>query len=301
MLWQTLFNVLVAINSVIHVPAIAIIVFTVLVRLLVVPLTMKSLRSNRDMQQIQPLLKEVQRKYKDDRAKQQEEQMKLYQQYGINPAAGCLPMLVQLPVFFALYSALRFVLALHFDPAAATHAADMAQLQSILWVKDWAQAANFSGPFFWVPNLGAADPLFIWPVLSALFQFFQNRMAMPRRDPNQPMDSQQKMMNGMMQFMPLYILFISVGFPAGNVIYWAFSSLFGAVQQYFITGFGTLPDFPGFGWLPRKDDYSAAAARSSTARAGRQEGLDQQYDVACPGSAGSPEGRQRAASVAGRE
>jgi hypothetical protein len=56
----------------------------------------------------------------------------------------------------------------------------------------------------------------------------------------------------MMQFMPLYILFISIGFPAGNVIYWAFSSLFGAVQQYFITGFGTLPDFPGFSWLPRK-------------------------------------------------
>jgi YidC/Oxa1 family membrane protein insertase len=252
-LWQTLFNVLVVINSVIHVPALAIIIFTVLVRLLVVPLTMKSLRSNRNMQQIQPLLKEVQRKYKDDRAKQQEEQMKLYQQYGINPAAGCFPMLVQLPIFFALYSALNFVLHLHFDPTAAQHAADMAQLQSILWVKDWAQYANFSAPFLWVPNLGAADPLYIWPVLSALFQFFQNRMALPRRDPNQPMDSQQKMMNGMMQFMPLYILFISINFPAGNVIYWAFSSLFGAVQQYFITGFGTLPDFPGFGWLPRKE------------------------------------------------
>ena len=67
-----------------------------------------------------------------------------------------------------------------------------------------------------------------------------------------PQDSQQKMMNGIMQFMPLYILFISINFPAGNVIYWACSSLFGATQQYFITGFGSLPDFPGFGWLPRK-------------------------------------------------
>jgi YidC/Oxa1 family membrane protein insertase len=183
--------------------------------------------------------------------------MKLYQQYGINPAAGCLPMVVQLPVFFALYSALRFVLALHFDPGAtpalvAQHTADMAQLQSILWVKDWTQFANFSGPFLWLPSLASSDPLYILPVLSAVAQFFQNRMAMPRRDPNQPQDSQQKMMNGIMQFMPLYILFISIGFPAGNVIYWAFSSIFGAVQQYFITGFGSLPDFPGFSWLPRK-------------------------------------------------
>jgi hypothetical protein len=60
------------------------------------------------------------------------------------------------------------------------------------------------------------------------------------------------MMQNMMQFMPIYIIFISWGFPAGTVIYWAFSSIFGAVQQYFITGFGTLPDLPGLGWLPRK-------------------------------------------------
>ena len=242
-LWQTLLNILVAINSVVHIPGLAIIIFTVLVRLLVVPLTMKSLRSNRAMQQIQPLLKEIQRKYKDDRPKQQEEQMKLYQQYGINPAAGCFPMLIQLPVFFALYSALRFTL---------DHGSDPAQLAGILWFKAWIPYANFSVPFLWIPNLAKPDPFYILPVLSAAFQFFQTKMAMPRRDPSMPQDSQQKMMNGVMQFMPLYILFISINFPSGNVIYWACSSLFGAIQQYFITGFGSLPDFPGFGWLPRK-------------------------------------------------
>jgi YidC/Oxa1 family membrane protein insertase len=77
-------------------------------------------------------------------------------------------------------------------------------------------------------------------------------MSLPKRDPNTPQDPQQRMMSGMMQFMPVYITLISLGFPAGNVIYWAFSSLFGAVQQYFITGWGSLPDFPGFGWLPHK-------------------------------------------------
>jgi len=242
-LWHLLLNVLVAINSVVQVPGLAIIIFTIFVRMLTVPLTMKSLRSNRNMQQIQPLLKEVQRKYKDDRAKQQEEQMKLYQQYGINPAAGCLPMVVQLPIFFALYSALQFTLQ---------HGNDPAQLATVLWNKDWIPYANFAVPFLWVPNLAFADPLHIWPVISGIFQFFQNRMSLPKRDPNSPQDSQQKMMNGVMQFMPLYIVFISLGFPAGTVIYWAFSSLFGAVQQYFITGFGSLPDFPGFHWLPRK-------------------------------------------------
>ncbi|MEO8288724.1 MAG: YidC/Oxa1 family membrane protein insertase [Chloroflexota bacterium] len=244
-LWHLLLNVLVAINSVVHVPGIAIIIFTIFVRMLTVPLTMKSLKSNRNMQQIQPLIKEVQKKYKDDKAKQQEETMKLYQQYGINPAAGCLPMVVQLPIFFGLFSALQFTLQ---------HGTDVTQMSQILWNKDWATAgfANFAAPFGWVPSLASHDPLYIWPVISGLFQFLQNRMSLPRRDPNSPQDTQQKMMNGMMQFMPLYIIFISLSFPAGTVIYWAFSSLFGAVQQYFITGFGSLPDFPGFGWLPRK-------------------------------------------------
>jgi YidC/Oxa1 family membrane protein insertase len=242
-LWHLLLNILVAINSVVHVPGVAIIIFTILIRSLTIPLTMKSLKSNRNMQAIQPLMKDIQKRYKDDRAKQQEETMKLYSQYGINPASGCFPMLVQLPIFFGLYAALQFTIQ---------HGTDVAQLSTILWNPAWIPYANFAEPFLWVPNLAKPDPLYIWPVLSGLFQFFQNRMAMPRKNPDAPQDAQQKMMNGMMQFMPIYITLISLGFPAGNVIYWAFSSLFGAVQQYFISGFGALPDFPGFGWLPRK-------------------------------------------------
>jgi YidC/Oxa1 family membrane protein insertase len=77
-------------------------------------------------------------------------------------------------------------------------------------------------------------------------------MAMTVRDPNSPPDPQQRMMNNMMQFMPLYIIFISANFPAGVVIYWLFSNVISVVQQYFITGWGSLPSFPGFGWLPKK-------------------------------------------------
>ena len=253
--WHTLFNILVAINSVVGNAGVSIIIFTFLMRMLTVPLTMKALRSSRNMQQIQPLVKELQRKYSKDRPKLQEETMKLYRDYGINPAAGCLPMLVQLPIFIGLYSALSFTLqptGLSPNELAAWVQKHNLELGNILWVKDWIGAANFNQSFLWVPSLGAADPLFIWPVLSGAFQFLQSRMAMPRKDPNNPLDPQTRMMQNIMQFMPIYIVLISLGFPAGTVIYWAFSSLFGAVQQYFITGFGSLPDMPGFGFLPRK-------------------------------------------------
>lgn len=269
---NTLLNILVALNSVVGSPGIAIIIFTILMRFVTVPLTMKALRSSKHMQQIQPLVKEVQKKYAKDRQKQQEETMKLYRDYGVNPAAGCLPMLIQLPIFIGLYGALSATLPQFRGTEAevAKQAGDyLVHLRSILWNPDWVNptaawvnnawndawltsVANFNRPFLWVPSLAAHDPLYIWPVLSGMFQFIQSRMAMPRRDPNNPMDPQQRMMQNIMQFMPIYIVFISLAFPAGTVIYWAFSSLFGAAQQYFITGFGALPDLPGLSFLPRK-------------------------------------------------
>ncbi len=255
--WHLLLNILVAINSVVHNPGVAIIAFTLIIKLATVPLTMKSLRSTRNMQQIQPLIKEIQKKYGKDKAKQQEETMKIYQQYGVNPAAGCFPMLVQLPVFFALYSALQFTLQ---------HGTESAVLSGILLNRDWVQWANFSQPFLWVHNLAKPDDLLklgtftigLWPLLSGLFQLIQSRMSIPIRDPNQPLDSQTKMMQNMMQFMPIYIVLISINFPTGTVVYWAMSNIFGAVQQYFITGFGSLPTIPGFHWLPRKPPPSIA-------------------------------------------
>lgn len=245
--WHLLLNVLVAINSVVNNPGIAIIVFTIFIRLLTVPLNMKALRSSRNMQQIQPLVKEVQKKYAKDRAKQQEETMKIYHQYGVNPAAGCFPILVQLPIFFGLYSALTFTL---------THGSNVDALVPILFNPEWARhAANFSAGFLWIQNLAKPDPLYIWPLLSAVFQFIQSRMSIPIRDPDQPLDSQTRMMQNMMQFMPLIVIITSINFPAGTVIYWAMSSIFGAVQQYFITGFGSLPTLPFLGFLPRKDPW----------------------------------------------
>src|SRR5919197_1214070 len=147
--WHLLLNLLVGINSVVNFPGISIIIFTLIIRLFTVPLTLKSMRSTRNMQQIQPLIKEVQKKYAKDRAKQQEETMKIYHEYGVNPAAGCFPALVQIPVFIGLYTALRFIL---------DHGSNPAALAPILINPAWAQhAANFNTGFLWVANLAAPD------------------------------------------------------------------------------------------------------------------------------------------------
>jgi len=246
------------------IPGVAIIVFTVFIRLLTVPLTIKSMRSTRNMQQIQPLIKEVQKKYGKDRAKQQEETMKIYHEYGVNPAAGCFPALVQIPVFLGLYTALRFTL---------DHGTNPAMLAPVLFNPAWIPYANFATSFLWVPNLAKPDPFYIFPVMSALFQLIQSRMAMPIRDPNNKPDSQTAMMQNMMQFMPIIILITSINFPAGTVVYWAVSSLFGAVQQYFITGFGSLATLPGFGWLPRKQVVVPAAPPPPPPGGAKSQGL----------------------------
>lgn len=268
--WHVLLNILVAINSVVHNPGVSIIVFTILMRLLIVPVNLRSLKSSRNMQAIQPLIKEVQKKYPKDRAKQQEETMKIYSQYGINPAASCFPLLLQMPIFFGLYSALSFTLQL--VPGAPNSQQHISELGGILWNSDWTTWATFSRDFLWVPNLSQADPLHIWPILAGIFQFVQSRMSMPHRDPSIPVDPQQKMMQNMMQFMPLYIVFISWGFPTGNVVYWAISSIIGAIQQYFITGFGTLPDLPGLNFLPRRIIGPAQLPMPSAAASGLVDG-----------------------------
>src|ERR671937_642 len=126
--WHALLNLLVGINSVVNYPGISIIIFTLIIRLFTVPLTLKSMRSARNMQQIQPLIKEVQKKYAKDRAKQQEETMKIYHEYGVNPAAGCFPALVQIPVFIGLYTALRFIL----DHGSARSFVHLARIVGVL-------------------------------------------------------------------------------------------------------------------------------------------------------------------------
>ena len=195
---------------------IAIIVFTVVVKTLTLPLTLKSLRSTRRMQQLAPQLQALQRQYKNDKERLMQEQMALYREHGVNPVAGCLPMVVQMPVWIALYSALFFLS--HNNEA-------------------------FKQPFLWIPNLGVPEfepqnfpsQLPILAVLTGITQWITTRMAMqPSTDP------QQQTMNQVMQFMPLMFIAFSFNVPAGLVLYWVTSNVYQLIQQYFISGWGML-------------------------------------------------------------
>ncbi|HEY8596934.1 MAG TPA: YidC/Oxa1 family membrane protein insertase [Thermomicrobiales bacterium] len=199
-------------------PGLAIIIFTVLIKLLLTPLTLRTIKSQRAMQDLQPKIKALQKRFGSDRQKLSAETMRLYQEHNVNPTASCLPILFQLPIFWGLY-------------------------QSLTQLSNTA-GGPFQQSFLWLTSLGAPDALHIMPFVAAFFQLLQTRMSMPTGK-FKSTDPQQKMMTQMMQFLPITVIFFGWSFPSGLVLYWATQSVFGAVQQYWITGWGALRE-----WLP---------------------------------------------------
>jgi YidC/Oxa1 family membrane protein insertase len=189
----------------------AIILFTVVVKIVLFPLTWQQIRSQRAMMVIQPKIKAAQKKFGKDRTKLSEETMRIYKENNVNPASGCLPLVIQMPIWFALYQALQ----------------NLGQQNPV-----------FQEPFWWLPNLAEHDPYYIMPVLTAVTQWGIQRMMTPPS-----VDPQQAQMNRAMQIMPLMFLFFSLQFPSGLVLYWVTSNVVSFVQQYFLTGWGGL--FPG--------------------------------------------------------
>jgi YidC/Oxa1 family membrane protein insertase len=222
---------------------IAIILFTVVARLVILPLTIKSIQSTRRMQELQPQVKEIQRKYGKDPQKLQEETAKLYREYKVNPVGGCLPMFLQLPIFFGVY---RAVIDLT-QVSVAQHAAGAvikAMGETGLNVSSLPQhlgEAQLYGSFLWLQNLGQVDPLYILPVLSVILQLMVQLMAMPRVQ-----DAQQKAMSQSMLILPLMFAYIGFTFPSGAVLYWVVGSLLSVIQQYVISGWGSLANYLKF-------------------------------------------------------
>ncbi len=210
----------------------SIIVFTIFLKTLMLPLTVKSIRSTAAMQELQPKIKELQKKYSKDRQKLSEETMRLYHEFQINPAAGCFPMLLQIPIFFGLYFAVRHI------------SAD-------------------GGSFLWIPNLGEPDPYKILPIAAGIFQFIQTKMMRPANAPKAA-DPQQQMMNTMMNFMPLMVVFFGWTFAAGAVLYWATQSVYSVIQQWFITGWGSLKNW--FPFLPELPEHRRLGHRKPVER-----------------------------------
>ena len=184
----------------------AIIIFTIFVKLLLLPLTIKQTKSTKAMQDMQPKMQEIQAKYKDKPEKQQQEIMKLYQEYKINPLAGCLPLLIQMPILIGLFTVLR-------EPVASGVFANQA-----------AFAAADTG-FLWVNSLTKPD--IILAVLSGASTFVMQMLMMPK-------DQQQGSMKIMTYVMSGMMLFWGFTFPAGLTLYWTVGNLFAIAQQYLI-------------------------------------------------------------------
>ena len=198
---------------------------TFLVQLITWPLTMKSLQSSKKMQQLQQSdkWKDAQKKYKNDREKMAQVTMELYKEAGINPASGCLPTLIQMPLLYAFYASINLLLAV--NPESLLYLTRNLY-RFIPLVADIAkQTIPLQSQFLWL-NLGHPDPYYIIPGLVAGSTWISQRtMSMPSADP------QQASMNNQMQIMmPVMFGFFALNFPAGLAVYWIISSL---VRMFF--------------------------------------------------------------------
>lgn len=181
----------------------SIVVLTIIVRTLLFPLTLKQVRSMRAMQDLKPDMDRLRAKYKDNRQKQQEELMKLYQERQVNPLGGCLPLVVQMPIFITMFYVIR-----GFDK---THA-------------DFA-----SGGILWFQDLTARDDYYILPVLSALTMLAASEITAKNLEPQQ---------RWMMRILPVVFTVFLLSFPAGLFMYWITSNLVTLVQNYLIYNHG---------------------------------------------------------------
>ncbi|SHJ79637.1 YidC/Oxa1 family membrane protein insertase [Propionispora hippei DSM 15287] len=182
---------------------IAIILLTIAIKLVLYPLTVKQIKSMKAMQELQPKIKEMQEKHKGNPEKLNKEMAAVYKNSGVNPMAGCLPMIIQMPFLIGIFYAIR---DFHYvgDPG-------------FLWMANLAEQAKL------------VDPYYVLPVLSALTTFYQQRQTMSGADPSAKQQNQI-----MMIFMPLFIGYITITFPAGLGIYWVVSNLIQIAQQWYM-------------------------------------------------------------------
>ena len=187
---------------------IAIILVTVLQKIAFHPLTVKSLKSMKAMQEIQPKVQALQERYKNNPKKKQEETMSLYKKHGVNPMGGCLPMLVQIPIFIALYNAL-------------SSSVEMWQAR-FLWIRDLTQPDALFGVTIW-----GGYPLNLLALFMGASMWLQQKMSPPAGDPRQA--------QMMLWMMPILFTFMFWSFPSGLVLYWLVNNVLQVGQQWLIT------------------------------------------------------------------
>jgi YidC/Oxa1 family membrane protein insertase len=189
----------------VHNYGVAIIILTVLSKVLFYPLTVWSMRSMKAMQALQPKINTLRSKYKSDPQRLQRETMELYRQHGVNPLGGCLPMLPQIPIFYALYLAV----------------ANSAELQGAPFLC----LGKIFGLDLWICDLAAQDPTYVLPLLMGVTMFIQQKMTPVSADPAQAK---------VMLIMPIFFTFMFLTLPSGLVLYWTVSNVLQIAQQWWM-------------------------------------------------------------------
>ncbi|MCX5812972.1 MAG: membrane protein insertase YidC [Proteobacteria bacterium] len=195
-------------NKVTHNYGIDIILLTILIKIIFYPLSLKSYQSMNKMKKLQPQIQKLREKFKDDKQKLNQEMMGMYKTQGVNPMGGCLPMIIQIPVFFALYKALSSAIELRHAPF-------------MFWINDLSAPEDL----FSFSVLGYSLPIRILPLVMGVTQVIQQKMTPTTADP---------MQEKMMLFMPVLFTFLFWGFPAGLVLYWLVNNVISIGQQYYI-------------------------------------------------------------------
>ena len=189
---------------------VAIILLTVLIKILFWPLTHKSYKSMKEMQKIQPLMAKIREKYKDNREMMNKEMMSLYKTYKVNPMGGCLPMVIQIPVFFALYRILGSSIELRHAPF-------------ILWINDLSAPDRLFHLPFHIPLMTPPSGIPVLTLLMGASMFLQQKMTPTPGDPTQAK---------IMLLMPVIFTFMFINFPSGLVLYWLVNNVLSIGQQY---------------------------------------------------------------------
>lgn len=235
----------------------AIIALTVLIRFLVWPFTASQVKSAQKMAALKPFLDELKTKHKDDKQALASAQMALYKEHGVNPAGGCLPALIQIPVFIALYQAILNVV----PQAGGFVGGGLDRINSVLY-NSWLHLATLPGTSFFGINLASSPSHFttqgVWllliPVLTGALTFVQSKMMAPAKHlshhkDEKPKEAKEKegmedamaSMQGQMTYlMPVMIGYFAFQFPVGLAIYWNTFTIMGIIQQYQISGWGGL-------------------------------------------------------------
>jgi YidC/Oxa1 family membrane protein insertase len=236
----------------------AIVILTLIVRAALIPLFRRQLVSQRRMQLLQPELREIQKRFKGDAMKARIAQQELMKERGVNVASGCLPLLLQLPLLFIIYTVIQNGLT-NQDPTAmltifGVQLVDLTCQNVVNGVIDATKPCidaevplfgNVAQPqaFLWVAGFG----LSVLAIVSAVLQLVQSRMMLPVADPTND-DPNVRIQRQMMLFLPIISVVYGGFLPAGLFIYWIVATIFSIVQQYLIVGWGAM--FPLFGWTP---------------------------------------------------